>query len=74
MKTYEATEQAYKNGYERGYKDGKSAAVKRGRWRWRKYGGSHFYCSECEIGVPFSYTAHKYCPNCGVRMDGDGDG
>ena len=27
MKTYEATEQAYKNGYERGYADGKRSAA-----------------------------------------------
>ena len=27
MKTYEATEVAYKNGYKKGYEDGKAAAV-----------------------------------------------
>jgi rubrerythrin len=71
MKTYEATEQAYKNGYEKGKQD----AVKHGRWNeinqtttglpWK------YRCNKC--GCPQDY-AHNYCPNCGARMDGDGNG
>ena len=30
----------------------------------------HFYCSECEQYVDYKTN---YCPNCGARMDGDGD-
>ena len=29
------------------------------------------YCSECHEET--SYT-HYYCPNCGAKMDGDGNG
>ena len=71
MKIHEATEQAYKNGY----KDGKRDAVKHGRWNeinqtttglpWK------YRCNKC--GCPQDY-AHNYCPNCGARMDGDGNG
>lgn len=50
MKTYEATEQAYKNGYEKGKQD----AVKHGRWVKRKTYilglavGTETVCSVCE--------------------------
>ena len=35
-----------------------------------------FHCSVCDddfhyIGVS---TAYRYCPNCGAKMDGDGNG
>ena len=30
----------------------------------------HFYCSECEQYVDYKTN---YCPNCGARMDGDGE-
>ena len=80
MKTYEATEQAYKNGYE----DGKRDAVKHGRWIERKTYiwdlavGKETVCSVCEkeaveiINDDGRYLLSKYCPNCGARMDGDG--
>lgn len=31
----------------------------------------HFYCSECKQYVDYKTS---FCPNCGARMDGDGDG
>lgn len=83
MKIHEATEQAYKNGYEKGRQD----AVKHGRWVDR-YGGKYvnpvYDCSECKKSALFrndmdllgnwksvQYLS-DYCPNCGARMDGDG--
>ena len=55
MKIHEATEQAYKNGYE----DGKRDAVKHGRWVWEvETHGNPIYgvdedfgyrCSECKV-------------------------
>lgn len=71
MKIYEATERAYRNGYEAGKRD----AVKHGRWvdhmvrDWR--------CSECGERVPrqvhfdgYCYNDKlNYCPNCGAAMD-----
>ena len=99
MRTEDATEQAYKNGYEKGKQD----AVKHGRWvltaneecpnyRWNVTAE----CSEChhskgEIYAGFfpgcpkdlasdiilhnaeSVKLDNYCPNCGARMDGDGN-
>lgn len=33
-----------------------------------------WYCSECDYYVEDdSYPEYKYCPNCGAKMDGDGD-
>ena len=57
-------------------------------WRWgynsmNQYGA---WCAECECGwedkgtnddfirVQGLVIAHKYCPNCGAKMDGDGNG
>lgn len=39
--------------------------------RWEKRGKHDWYCTACKIGVPYSYTGHKYCPNCGADMRGD---
>lgn len=58
--------------------DGQPAAdvqeVKHGRWISNDLGGYKwaYYCSECGWvdGYPFN-DRHKYCPNCGAKMDGD---
>ena len=48
--------------------------IKHGRWISNDLGGYEwaYYCSECGWvdGYPFN-NRHKYCPNCGARMDGD---
>ena len=33
-------------------------------------------CSLCKTFYPLSYTGwgHRFCPNCGARMDGEADG
>lgn len=41
---------------------------------WVKLGKHDWACSVCRRVVPYSYTGHKYCPNCGAKMDGDGNG
>lgn len=51
--------------------------VKHGRWEYRNFGGWH--CSLCDEQAPFwcmasTQNLSKYCPNCGVRMDGEADG
>lgn len=68
MKAHEATEAAYKNGYAKGYEDGKRDAVKRGRWEWfdDEECGMH-RCSVCYGGV--GYPTH-FCPDCGADMRG----
>jgi hypothetical protein len=42
--------------------------------RWEKHGKHDWRCSACRIGVPYSFTGHTYCHNCGAKMDGDGNG
>ena len=45
--------------------------VVHGRWidvNCREYLGS--YCSHCQKWCDYKY---KYCPNCGAKMDGDGN-
>lgn len=47
--------------------------VRHGRWEW--YDSFSYRCSACEkywIAPGDQYDYH-YCPNCGARMDGDGE-
>lgn len=55
--------------------------VVHGRWE-REHDGARFVCSNCRL-VKVSYGMlsffistgrWKYCPNCGAKMDGDGNG
>ena len=74
MNEHDMTETAYKNGYEAGKRD----AVKHGRWiQWGTFGD----LAKCSVCGKDSFTMHfvayqnfNYCPNCGARMDGDGNG
>lgn len=47
--------------------------VRHGMWISNNLGGYKwaYYCSECGWvdGYPFN-DRHKYCPNCGAKMDG----
>jgi hypothetical protein len=67
MKTMDATELAYKNGYDKGYEDGKNDAVKHGRWI------DDTFCSNCggysenEYGRIILSGDKNYCPNCGSK-------
>ena len=56
--------------------------VVHGRWKWGRNSMNQYgaWCSECECGwedkgndfdrVQGLVIAHKYCPNCGAKMDG----
>ena len=69
-----ATELAYKNGYERGYKAGKRDAVEVVHGRWIQSEPGYRLCSHCMADVAI-YSGHtNYCPNCGADMRGDGNG
>ena len=57
-----ATEIAYKNGYEQGKRD----AVKHGRWI------DKVTCYVCSLCGRVERLQEPYC-NCGARMDGDGN-
>ena len=43
--------------------------VVHGRWRIIDFKGN-VECSECGYTMDLEY---KYCPNCGAKMDGDGN-
>ena len=46
--------------------------VVHGRWiKYRCLLTTEYICSECK---EFYSYAHNYCPNCGAKMDGDGNG
>ena len=46
--------------------------VVHGRWEQARYTEAPLYiCSECDKP---EYKQHNYCPNCGAKMDGDGNG
>ena len=80
MKTHDATEQAYKNGYA----DGKRDAVKHGEWvSLTECANAGVYCSVCNKKVykeDYAWCNRKnklrsnYCPNCGADMRGEKDG
>ena len=75
MKIHDATEIAYKNGYEDGMRD----AVKHGRWIHASNKPGVWIgmkCSLCGARIKYSeYTNgnHNYCHKCGAKMDGDGN-
>lgn len=72
MRAHDMTEQAYKNGYAKGYEDGKKAAEpKRGRWVIHSSGRRQNVtnwaeCSECHVaGSPMWQRCHV----CEAKMD-----
>lgn len=52
--------------YEKGYQDGKLAAMKKGHWLINP-DGYYPYCSLCK-NEPQNRVMTKYCPNCGADM------
>lgn len=43
--------------------------VRHGNWKQARYTEAPLYiCSECDITA---YKPHKYCPECGAKMDGE---
>jgi hypothetical protein len=96
MNAYDATELAYKRGYEQGKKDANKWMTnelaialarakdplpdfyrKKGRWDKPVEHGLPFKANH--LGVVCSYCCswsdndYNYCPNCGAKMDGDGN-
>jgi hypothetical protein len=57
---------SYKNGYAKGYEDGKNDSRKNGYWVKRTHSGVSWHeCSECHIcGSP----QWKACPVCDAKM------
>ena len=52
------------------------APVVHGRWEWET--GDIYRCTNCNgkahVKEVMNRPAWDFCPNCGVRMDGDGNG
>lgn len=71
MKEMDISEYAYKNGYEKGFSDGKNESIKRGRWI-KNYGNNHskFGCSNCHRTADLSRQSKNFCSYCG-SFNGD---
>ena len=65
MDVYTATEEAYKNGYAKGYEIGKKDSVKHGHWIIGL--DESCMCSEC--GRVFRYKIGRFCSFCGTMLD-----
>lgn len=51
--------------------------VVHGRWiteYWKSGYIKRCFCSECGDRPRDAYNPDNYCPNCGAKMDGDGNG
>lgn len=64
--------------YERGYKDGRESAERKGEWIIEKaYCDYYKYrCSNCDYYEIRPYSdcdTFNYCPNCGAKMKGADD-
>ena len=60
--------------YERGYKDGRESAERKGEWK--NYKDEH-YCTNCgEVVIGDWYDEddwYDFCPHCGAKMKGADD-
>ena len=67
MNVHDATEQAYKNGYEEGYQRGKAEAVneKRTSYWVISSDGYYPYCAACKRESPGGFMT-DFCPHCGL--------
>ena len=67
----EHEEQAYRNGYAKGYADAKKNE-KHGRWETDE-DDILFHCSVCDTQISTNWDyddlSWNYCPNCGAIMD-----
>lgn len=72
MKNIDATELAYKNGYVKGYEDGKCTAIRYSYW-------DNYKCANCGATAfgyydPFNdciiYEPKAFCHDCGCKMVG----
>ena len=83
MNVHDAAEQAYRNGYAKGYADAKKNE-KHGRWEdiySGKYANPRYRCSHCKQKALYvavqtmlgtwrdEQDLSNYCPNCGAKMD-----
>ena len=68
MKVYEATEQAFKNGYDKGYADAKAEEEYA---HWKYYNKQNIaVCTNCSFERDLSVNFGKAiaCPNCGAKI------
>lgn len=47
------------------------APVRHGRWICGDYYDVGDVCSECDWDSQMISPSYRYCPNCGVKMDGE---
>ena len=70
MRVYEATETAYKNGYAKGYEDGKNKSVSNGRcWLCEDYDRLvEIVCYLPNDNGGATDISINYCPCCGNKI------
>ena len=74
MNEHDATEQSYRNGYEKGYAEGKRDAVKKGRWgKVYTCHGERLWGYSCDQCKAENGKKSNYCPHCGADMRGEED-
>ena len=67
MDKYIACEQAYKNGYEKGYAEAKAKFERKtAHWVWSE-DEEVWKCSNCGAGDDFLMSA--YCKDCGAEIE-----
>ena len=50
------------------------AEVRHGGWIQGDYYDVGDVCSECDFDSNIDHCCWRYCPNCGAKMDGKGEG
>ena len=79
MDIHIATEESYKNGYAKGFQDGKrEAGRKKSQWIWHEAGW--WQCKECgcspadwEADPDNEYGLPPFCHSCGAEMNLKGE-
>ena len=68
MNIHDTTEQAYKNGYNKGYQDG----IKEAYAYWIENSDNTHYCSKCGHDATYNFDGIEICgvacPYCGSIM------
>lgn len=62
MREYDATEQAYRNGFNNGYEKGLEIQATGMLARLEEIFGIHCTCGE------YYFPHHMYCPHCGAEL------
>ena len=60
--------------YEEGYIAGRNSVCQHGEWEHHSTDDNDMVILRCSVCGRKQYGNSNYCPNCGAKMDGKGDG